>query len=329
MKITFCKADNSAAGYYRMDMPAKVLSRFHDVKCNVPRLDDPSLYEADMVVIQRQVHPMWNEIIKKGHENGCRYVYELDDDIFNIPSGHAHYNALVEAAASAMNVMAQCDGVVVSTDPLAEQLKRMMNIDAIVRPNFIEEPRGVIPERGGPVKIGFAGSPFHAIDFTGQVVRALLDTKRKYGDRIELVFYGFMPDEFLGMGTFIPFGQVKSHMETLRSLRFDIGIAPCRDNAFNRSKSNLKYLEYSINKTVTIASDVYPYRSTIQPGYGRIVRNKKDDWRLALSRMIEDEDLRKLTAINAYDFISKNYLLKGKEMAFLNIFERLLHIAAK
>src|SRR3546814_14721972 len=49
--------------------------------------------------------------------------------------------------------------------------------------------------------------------------------------------------------------------EFFRSIDYAVGVAPLSDTTFNRSKSDIKFLELAALGIPTIASDVAPYRS--------------------------------------------------------------------
>jgi glycosyltransferase involved in cell wall biosynthesis len=64
------------------------------------------------------------------------------------------------------------------------------------------------------------------------------------------------------------------------SFGFDIGIAPLVDCNFNRSKSNLRWLEYSALKIPTVATDISHFRQTVRNGEdGFLIKNNDlDEW---------------------------------------------------
>lgn len=328
MKITFAKADDSGTGYYRMQQPAAMLSRYHEVYCGCYKLDNRLLYESDIVVLQRQHDITWLDIMEHGRQRGCKYVYELDDNMFALPKGYAHSEQINPKLATASALLRQSDAVLTSTVPLAEVL-REYNKNVITLTNFVIEPINEIPEAGGPVRIGYAGSQFHKIDFVPQIINALLDTKKEYGSRVEFIFMGYMPDEFIGAATYIPFVKPEKYLETLRALRFDIGIIPCKMILFNDCRSDIKFLEYSLNRTATIASPVFPYMNTIKQGMGCLAENHRKKWRKALSRLIENREYAESMALNAHEYVMRNCLLKDKAGAYLNIFERIANLKPK
>jgi glycosyltransferase involved in cell wall biosynthesis len=88
--------------------------------------------------------------------------------------------------------------------------------------------------------------------------------------------------------------------------KWSIGIAPLIDDTFNRSKSNIKWLEYTMKHIPTVASNVEPYRS-IKHGVTGILCDTPEQWYVALKELIEDSKLRDRLAENSYKEIKKNW----------------------
>jgi glycosyltransferase involved in cell wall biosynthesis len=93
---------------------------------------------------------------------------------------------------------------------------------------------------------------------------------------------------------------------TLMKQKWSIGIAPLIDDTFNQSKSNIKWLEYTMKHIPTVASNVEPYRS-IKHGVTGILCDTPEQWYVALKELIEDSKLRDRLAENSYKEIKKNW----------------------
>jgi hypothetical protein len=86
----------------------------------------------------------------------------------------------------------------------------------------------------------------------------------------------------------IPFYPPELHPYKLRECDFDIGIAPLYDCEFNRGKSNIKFYEYAAVNTVTLASDVEPYKREVN----YLAKNTYKDWYNKLEKLITDKPFR-------------------------------------
>ncbi|MDR0911304.1 MAG: CDP-glycerol glycerophosphotransferase family protein [Methanobrevibacter sp.] len=107
--------------------------------------------------------------------------------------------------------------------------------------------------------------------------------------------------------TFIPF------MEYLRNnSNFDILIAPLEENYFNKSNSELKYIEFSALGIPGIYSDVTPYNTVVKDGLNGLLAKDTKEWEEKLEKLILDENLRIKIVENAQKDIKENYLLKSR-----------------
>jgi glycosyltransferase involved in cell wall biosynthesis len=82
-----------------------------------------------------------------------------------------------------------------------------------------------------------------------------------------------------------------------RSASWDIAVAPLRDTPFNRSKSDLKFLEYSALGLPGVFSDIVPYNQSVRDGEtGLLVPNGGGAWHDAILRLAQDPMLRERIA---------------------------------
>lgn len=95
--------------------------------------------------------------------------------------------------------------------------------------------------------------------------------------------------------------------------RFDIHIAPIRENIFNAAKSENKWIDASLVKVPTIASNFGVFKQTIINGKTGILCTTIQDWYKELKSLITYENLRNVIAENAYKVCKEKYntLLTG------------------
>ena len=87
----------------------------------------------------------------------------------------------------------------------------------------------------------------------------------------------------------------------------DINIAPLKDNIFNEAKSENKWLEASLVKVPTIASNIGAFKQIIKNGETGILCNTIEDWYIELKNLINDKNLQKTIAENAFEVCKENY----------------------
>jgi len=102
---------------------------------------------------------------------------------------------------------------------------------------------------------------------------------------------------------------------------FDLALVPLIDNKFNRVKSSIKWLEYSMCKIPTIFSDTIPYQNIENLKTGIKVVNIQKDWVDAISLLIEDDQLRDEISENAYRNVLSNHTLQKNFYKILEFFQ--------
>jgi GT2 family glycosyltransferase/glycosyltransferase involved in cell wall biosynthesis/uncharacterized protein YbaR (Trm112 family) len=87
----------------------------------------------------------------------------------------------------------------------------------------------------------------------------------------------------------------------LEMARFDINLAPLEfGNPFCEAKSELKFFEAGLVEVPTIASPTGPFRRAIEHGKTGFLAASADDWYVYLKQLVEDPDLRRRVAHEAY-----------------------------
>ncbi len=86
----------------------------------------------------------------------------------------------------------------------------------------------------------------------------------------------------------------------------DINIAPMLDTIFNEAKSENKWVEAALVKVPTVASRVGAMKRCIRHGETGFLCADIEEWVAVLSRLIEDEALRKQIAQNAYAYVQEH-----------------------
>jgi hypothetical protein len=100
----------------------------------------------------------------------------------------------------------------------------------------------------------------------------------------------------------IPFHPPELHPGILSRADIDIGLIPLEDTEFNKGKSCIKFYEYAGVGTVTLASDVEPYKSEVNYR----AKNTFKDWHNKLEKLIVDEKLRKTILAQQQDWVKHN-----------------------
>jgi glycosyltransferase involved in cell wall biosynthesis len=318
MKLFFVAADFGGSAWYRIIQAAGLSKEIYEdsVWSLAQRLDLRRLDEADFAVIQRQGSDRAIQTTSLLRKNGKIVISEMDDNLWSIPPaiGYLKKAWLQNDLRMLEKHLSISHAVTVSTSKLAK-LVREYNKNVFVVPNLVVFDPAYEKPDFGKIRIGWAGSDTHMFDFTSDIQQALLDIKEKYRDRVDISMFGCCPPMLQFKTTFYSFQQPHVYLLHLRALGLDIGIAPALDNAFNESRSNVKYVEYSSCRAVTIANNIEPYRKSITHGKTGLLigKNTKKAWYSAIQDLIENEIERRVMADRAYDYCYANYSVQEKK----------------
>lgn len=275
----------SACEFYRLRVPLEHMAAMDsDIKVEISGMFTKVDGEPPDVVIGQRVNmdgptELWRMMATGEFGKRPRLVYEIDDDLFNVPASNpvfGHFNR-PEIQDNIRQCMAVADVITVSTEPLAKEVKRQLSrkIGSDVRPGKVQVIPNALPsmayradapsprDPGGIVTVGWAGSSSHEEDFdeVAQPLGRFLkrNPKAKFlqiGARFPSVAKRAPAGQldFLGWQ-----GDIARYYQALDL--FDIGIIPLRPSVFNQSKSDIKLLEYAARRVPIIASDAGPYSS--------------------------------------------------------------------
>ena len=315
------------------------------------------ILESDVVIFQRPASEDWLRFIKVAQKAGKIIVVDYDDDPFNTnPLSPAYRHFGTEEVAmkwqDGKTDMLWADGIdgfdieknirhrdlfnanfrkadmiTCTTDELAESFRKV-NPNVVVLPNLIDfslYPKVEFVKKG--VRILWQGGSSHYEDLY-MVKDALIRILKKHPE-VTFVYFGEM--RFKNLFKDAPQSQIEWHPWVshqvypykLATLNCDIGLCPVTDNKFNRNKSAIKWMEYSVMGMATIASNIPPYSTVIADSYdGYLVEDH--GWESAIEQLINQREYRETLAKNAYQTVFENHNADTKAHLWKDAFERLL-----
>jgi len=252
--ITMNKAD--ATSFYRAAGVVRDLESQTGITINVQDWQDqnimwPVLINYDLVWMQR---PVSNEAVntaKYMRQMGIPLWVEYDDDLFNLPTTHDRYSVFQAARQNIITLLQMAAVVTVST-PVIKESYEPYNDNIVVIPNAIQDEMLVPAE----VPVGrvmlYRGMKSHEDDVFAynQHFRKIISSGA------EVVFMtGFNPLRYLGRCTIIDSRDIYHYFNYLRDTRPLAFLFPMIENQFNRSRSNICWLEATMAGSVIIAPD--------------------------------------------------------------------------
>ncbi len=265
-------------------------------------------YRADVIATHRHAIPdleTAEALARHCRQTGGALLYDLDDDLLNIPGEHPEARMLRPRSRVVERLLRRASAVWVSTAPLAERLAQVRR-DIGVVPNGLDERLwGDLgpcqPRRQGPVRILCMGTLTHDGDFA-IVRKALARLHATFGHRIAIDLIGVTGRNDLPAWVNRVSPSANANLSypgfvnwITQQPAWDIGIAPLADTDFNRSKSAIKALDYAALGLAVLASDVPAYRGSL----ATLVANTETAWFEALSRMVSQPRRRRELAERA------------------------------
>jgi glycosyltransferase involved in cell wall biosynthesis len=251
--------------------------------------------DYDVIVLQQASGAAWLHQVRAWQGAGARVLYEVDDWLRGVRRVEAH--AMREhldrrAVEERELVMRVCDGMIVSTDWLAERYRAFNPVVHVCR-NGIDLRRYALtrPAREH-VGIGWAGGTGHLsamrpwLDPVAEVMRARPATRfttvgQPFADQLAGEF-GAERARSIPVTALEVYPSVMTH--------FDVALAPAAEGGFFRGKSDLRWLEASALGIPVVADPlVYPEIEHGVTGFHAATPEAACD---ALLALVDDPGLR-------------------------------------
>jgi Glycosyl transferases group 1 len=285
--------------------------------------------DADLVLVQRTaVDPDLAEpLVEHLRSRRIPLVVELDDNLFLKDPDDLEYGGHLDSLARLVEAASL---VTVSTEPLREALSDRAK-DVAVVPNALDERLwGPPPHRESSLgtRLLFFGTRTHADDLA--LLRPVVERLRhEVGHGVQLfVIGGEHKGEARDWYSRVTLPPRRNDYPAFarwirkRAGQFDIGVAPLVDNEFNRSKSDLKFLDYSALGLPGVYSDVPAFASCVDGVTGLKTPNTDEGWCEALVRLCTDAQLRAALGRAAQGYVFRERCLAHSAAAYVELLTR-------
>ena len=302
-------------------------------------IDTDLVQEGDVVIVQRDFPRHFEEfcsLVDKCKSYNKKLIFDLDDLLFELPEYHFdrqrhHFTSYLLPIYYAIQ---EADLVAVPTRALKEYVS-CINENTVVLPNYLDDQlwkaKGPKKSDNEKIIIGYTGTVTHFKDLES-VSCSLRDLLDRFKGRVELRIFGFEPPTDLREHPNVSYNSLfyvsyPAFAKWFQSLALDIAIAPLIDNLFNKCKSNLKFLEYSINGIPGVYSDIEVYNSMVVHGDNGLLARTPEDWAIALGKLIEDIDLRMRIAARALATVEQSWTWSANATQWLSTITQGLSVA--
>ena len=103
---------------------------------------------------------------------------------------------------------------------------------------------------------------------------------------------------------YFPSGSLQHYYAFLSEL--DVGIAPLKDTAFNRCRSDVKFLEYAVSGVTPVLSDLEPYRNSVAHGETGFLFKDSIELIEILNLLNNNKGILTNISSSARDYVEKN-----------------------
>lgn len=297
---------------------------------------------ADIVIW----HPMYYDwsldfFLEMQHKHQKPFIVEVDDNYVDVPAWNEAFHGFRSGSSyrtSSLDCMRNADGMIVTTPHLKETYSAINDNVHVVENSldfkgdrkFIGWDKVSIRKHNG-IRLGWIGGRSHFEDL--MLVSPAIRTVLKDNPDVTLVLVNSaLRDSCSSLGREYPFEGLKVHYADrsvainryarfAASFGFDIGIAPLVDCNFNRSKSNLRWLEYSALGIPTVATNISHFSQTVKSMETGILVSDNDlgKWTDALNLMIRNKNLREEIGRNAAKRVRKYFNVRRNSPAYIRL----------
>ena len=260
--------------FYRTHAPGIAMAQEEGVYVvnlmNQHRRKAEIMTQADILILKNICDPDLLPLIRDRKNNGKLTIYEIADNLSALQPWNSVYFFYKnkENLALVNRLASSCDAL----QTTCHELKRLyghLNDSCEVFPNHLSHvPHERPVKRGTEVIIGWGGSHGHLEDMA-EIADSLIEwinTQPNVSLHLmcsDPIWKLFDPLPEHKKRRTLP-GTIDDYYNFLRGI--DIGIAPLKDTAFNRSRSDVKFLEYAVSGVVPVMAFLEPYTNSVDVG---------------------------------------------------------------
>lgn len=301
-----------ASSWWRILRPFTMMRQLgHDAKwlLHTDPIDD---VDDSIVVIHRIIPANPSDYIHKLRDKGAvAVIYSTDDytcdeealrEYLEASGGLTSYaiNNIISRVPREIETMNLCDEVLVSSYGLFELVQEKTEKYVDVLENAIDEKWYLDALDEAPNYVGHSDTVYVGYASGRRPESDLVEMARAWQricndfPNVRFVLAGYQHDIIdrhidLDRKIRIPFQPIETWP---RSMQVDIGCCPLADTPFNRGKSSIKYLEYSLAGAAVVASPIV-YDELVLNCVNGYIATTEDEWYERLAHLVMFETARR------------------------------------
>lgn len=286
--------------------------------------DLKTISQYDLVVVFREAILTSSIFFEKGlAKSGVPILFDFDDAIWvkDVSEGNQRLSFL-KNPDKIKKILPLVSHVSAGNSYLKEfALKYNKNVTIIPSTIDTDKYKEIEKAKEDLVTIGWVGS-HTTIKHFETLVPVLIKLKEKYKGKIEFKVIGdpLYHNEILDI-TGISWSNEKE-VENFNSL--DIGVMPLPDDEWTKGKCGMKGLLYMSVSKPAVMSSVGMNAEIIKNGVNGFLADSEKDWIEVLSKLIEDEGLRKKIGLAGRKTVEEGYSLNSQKERYLDLYLSLM-----
>lgn len=297
-------------------------------------------YYRAFVFFRCPITPAVDEFIDKAHYFNKKVFFDIDDLVINkkytdtIPfvqkMNNADKSVYDDGVIRMEKTLKKCDYIITTTEALARELttygKEIFVNRNVASEIMVELSLKALKDKnknGDKIIIGYlSGSITHNPDFE-LIKNPLIKIMNEYSNvYLEVMGYLDIPSEFESFKDRI----IKKDFTDWQNLPkiisgLDINLAPLEKSVFNEAKSENKWTEASLCKTITIASNFGAFKDCIVDKKTGLLCDTEDDWYSSIKYVIENREVSSRIALAAHNYVLDNYVTTYTGLPLFNFIE--------
>lgn len=294
-----------------------------------------TIASSNAVFLQRPYKQSNLEVCVYAAKQGVPIWLDYDDDLWNIPSDNGAADTYAGTEQNVERMLALADIVTVSTDALAKLVQAKTRAWVKVVPNaLMTNIVGHVPKHDGKPRtpqIVWRGGSSHQRDLDSIADELIAVGQLPSYEKIAWSFIGITRASYRILEGIPNARRLRGfdpvdYFAALRSMRPRAVIVPLADNAFNKSKSNIGYIEATYAGALTIAPDWPEWRN---PGVLLYKPNHPESFRETLVEALElDEKALDRLWQEARDHVERALTIDTTNNARCSVLDRLEQLSA-
>lgn len=309
--------------YYRTYAPGIAMAREEGVwvinLTNVHRKKQEIMSQANVLILKNIIDPDILPLIDKRKSELKVTVYEIADDLNALQPWNPVYELFKNSdnISTIYRLVKSCDALQV-TVPELKKLYGYLNDNCEVFPNQILNIPAERPiKRDDKIIVGWGGSHGHLEDIE-KIAQPLMGWIDKNSNVcLHLMCSEPIWDLFKALPEnrkrYTAPGSIDDYYIFLSEI--NIGIAPLKDTAFNRSRSDIKSLEYAVSGVVPVMAHLAPYLNSVIPGRTGFLFRDHNELINILDKLIATPEMLQEIAGKAREYVLRErcQLSHGKD----------------